>query len=192
MIDFCYYIVDHAEEGRTSFNCYTHYYSSHFLLRLKLSLDDQLVEVKEQAVSKDAFIQLDDVTLDLDKLALEMEQVLFPYGIRRVLRAHHDEQLPIYELHFTSEYTVQLFLKEKEEADRKLEKAISHLVTSNTTTPSLDLQMSTHLYFMIPQNGAQETQLQLVTDGNCKEITSKYRETLKMKLESDLFKACSG
>ena len=130
----------------TSFNCYTNYYSSRFLLRLKISLDDQLVEIQEQAVNRDAFVQLHTGTLDLDMLAHEMEQVFLQYGVRRVLRAHHDEKLPLYELHFSSEHTLELFLKEKQEADLKLEEAISHLITSSTTCPCPDLQVHTHLY----------------------------------------------
>ena len=71
-----------------------------------------------------AFIQLDKVTLDLDELAYKMEQVFFQYGVRRVLRAHHDETLPLYELHFTSEHTLEMFLKEKQEADLRIKNII--------------------------------------------------------------------
>ena len=187
-----HHTADQAKEGITSFNCYANSYKSQFLLRLKISLDDQPVEVQEQAVTKDAFIQLDKVTLDLDELAYKMEQVFFQYGVRRVLRAHHDETLPLYELHFTSEHTLEMFLKEKQEADRKLEEAISHLIISNTSGPSPDLQIHTHLYFIVPQDGAQKTHLQLVTAGNCKEISSKYRESFVMKYEPDLFENCAG
>ena len=187
-----HHTADQAKEGRTSFNCYTNCYCSQFFLRLKISVDDQLVEIQEQAVNKEAFVQLGDVNLDLDKLAYEMEQVLLQYGVRRVLRSHHDEKLPFYELHFTSGHTLELFLKEKQEADRKLEEAISHLITSDASSPSPGLQINTHLYFMVPQDAKQKTHLQLVTTGNCKEISSKYRDSSVMKYEPDLFKNCAG
>ena len=192
LISTCCLTADQAKEGRTSFNCYRVCYNSKFLLRLKMSIDDQLVAIQEQAVNKEAFIQLGDVNLDLDKLAYEMEQVLLQYGVRRVLRAHHDEKLPLYELHFTSEHTLELFLKEKQEADRKLEEAISHLITSDSSSPSPDLQINTHLYFMVPQDAKQKTHLQFVTTGNCKEISSKYRDSFVMKYEPDMFKNCAG
>ena len=192
LISTCCLTADQAKEGWTSFNCYNNYYDSQYLLRLKISIDDQLVDLQEQAVNKEAFVQLGDVNLDLDKLAYEMEQVLLQYGVRRVLRAHHDEKLPLYELNFTSEHTLELFLKEKQQADCKLEEAISHLVVSNTTGPSPDLQVHTHLYFLAPQDGKQKTRLQLVTAGNCKEISSKYRESFKFKYEFELFEECTG
>ena len=192
LISTCCLTADQAKEGLTSFNCYNNYYDSQYLLRLKISIDDQLVEIQEQAVIKEAFVQLGDVNLDLDKLAYEMEQVLLQYGVRRVLSAHHDEKLPLYELHFTSEHTLELFLKEKQEADRKLEEAISHLIVSNTSGPSPDLQIHTHLYFLAPQDGTQKARLQLVTAGNCKEISSKYRESFKFKYEFELFEECAG
>ena len=186
-----HHTVDQEKERRTSFKSYTHCYNSQFLLRLKISLDDQLVEIQEQAVIKDAFIQLDNVIMDLDELGDRMEQVLLQYGVRHVLRAHHDEKLPLYELHFTSEHTLELFMKEKQEADLKLEEAISHHITSNTGL-SPDLQIQTHLYTMVPQDGTQKTHLQLVTAGNCKEISSKYRESLKFKYEFALIEECAG
>ena len=176
----------------TSFNCYTNYYSSRFLLRLKISLDDQLVEIQEKAVNRDAFVQLHTGTLDLDMLAHEMEQVFLQYGVRRVLKAHHDEKLPLYELHFSSEHTLELFLKEKLEADLKLEEAISHLITSSTSGPCPDLQVHTHLYCIVPQNETHKTHLQLVTAGNCQQIITKYRESLSFTFEPDLFKECAG
>ena len=83
-----------------------------------------------------------------------------------------------------------MFLKEKQEADRKLEEALSHLIISNTSGPSPDLQIHTHLYFIVPQDGAQKTHLQLVTTGNCKEISSKYRESFVMKICVDLLCVC--
>ena len=150
------------------------------------------MEIQEQAVNRDAFIQLHTGTLDLDRLAHEMEQVFLQYGVRRVLRAHHDEKLPLYELHFSSEHTLELFLKEKQEADLKLEEAISHLMTSSTSGPCPDLLVHTHLYFIVPQNETQKTHLQLVTAGNCQQIISKYRESLSFTFEPDLFKECAG
>ena len=157
-----------------------------------MSLDDKLVEIQEQPVNKDAFIQLDNVTLDLDELAYEMEQVFLQYGVRRVLRAHHDEKFPFYEVYFTSEHTLELFLKEREEADRKLEEAFWHVITSNTSGPTPDLQVQTNLYFMVPQDGTEKTHLQLVTTGNSKAISSKYRESFKFKYEFDSFEECAG
>ena len=144
------------------------------------------MEVQEQDVSKDAFIKLGDATLDLDSLARKIEDVFLPHGVRRVLRAHHDEQLPLYELHFTSEHTLGMFLKEKEEADHKLQDAI---ITSDTSGL---LEIHTDLYLLVPQNGKQKTHLQLVTAENCKHIVKKCRESVCFTFKADLFKKCEG
>ena len=159
---------------------------------MKILLDDQLVKIQEQAVNKAAFIKLYNVTLDLDELADKVEDVLLQYGVCRILRAHHDEKLPLYELHFTSEHTLELFLNEKQEADLKIVEAISHYISSNTSGPSPVLLIHTHLYFVVPQDGTQKIHLQLVSARNSKEISSKYRESFKFKYEFDLFEECAG
>ena len=153
---------------------------------MKIKDDYKLVEIDKPNATKAVSIQLGGVTVDLDRLAHEVEGIFIQYGVCRALRAHHNEHLPLFETRFTSEHTLDLFLKKQHIADRKLEEAISHL------NPGGPYQIHTHLYFIVPQNGKQKTHLEMVTPGNCEQIVAKYRESFSFVFQPDLFKECTG
>ena len=159
------------------------------MLRLKLSLDGRELAVEEQAVgTREPFIQLRDVRLDLDSLAFEMEQVLRSYGVRRVLRARHDGRFPIYEVLFTSQHTVEKFLLSKEEAEAKVEEHLSSIISAPSSSPCL--QFSCQLYLVIPHKGAKETYL--MTFGNYEQLLPKFLDNFLFKLEAKSFTDCAG
>ena len=152
------------------------------------------MKIQEQAFTEAAFIQLDNVTLDLDELAHDIEQIFHEHGVSHVLRVRHNKQFPFYELHFSSEDALEQFLREKEEADLKLEDSISFHISSTTTAtdPSPDLQILTHLFFVVPQTRTQKTQLQLVTAGNNKQVVTKFKESFSFTLQPNMFKDYPG
>ena len=152
------------------------------------------MKIQEQTSSEAAFTQLDKVSLDLDELAHDMEQIFHKHGVSHVLRVRHNEQFPLYELHFSSEDALEQFLREKEEADLKLEESISFQISSTTTTTdsSPDLKILTHLFFVVPQTRTQKTQLQLVTAGNNKQVVTKFKESFSFTLQPDTFKDYPG
>ena len=185
-------VVEQAKAGVSSFHTYTHYYSATLHIRLKLSVDGHQLEIDKSTVGEDVFLSASYLQLDWFSLSKEVERVLTMYGVHHILQSRHDEQFPLFEVLFTSVHSLEKYLQAKQKADAKLQQSISSIIASNSTDPSVSpcVEVSSHLYLVIPKKGAHEAHL--ITLGNYKQLVPKFRESLLFQFDAKTFNNCLG
>ena len=126
------------------------------------------------------YIKLQNLKISLEKLRQYVRQALSEHKVNCVLRARHDRQVPLFELHFTSNQSLEKFVMETESIVYQLQQIMS---PSKKSDSLFKISFTSYLVLL------HKRKIFLLTKENYKQLSSKFSDSHLFQLERRVFES---